>query len=162
MFIILGLLILVVSFVVALVTLLREKKNIENNTNASKIDKVLTTEVVKEVVQVETPLPQDTSKEIEPNLPLELRENDSKVEDFSWKNNQSYDNNIKNEQQKIEEIRLELARIAGEKISKRGNTSVGVVVDSNVSDELVSNKAVVVSKLNGEIPSEVLRLGNKD
>ncbi len=151
MFIILGILILVVSFVVALVTLLREQKNLENTTVNSKIDKVQSTEVVKEVIQVETPLPQDTPREIGPNLPVELREQKTRNEEFSWKNDQSYDNNIANEQQKILEIRQEIMKIAGEKIPKQGLENFEVDKQPKNTSEILPESVGVANKLTGEI-----------
>ncbi len=151
MFIILGILVLVVSFVVALVTLLREQKNLENTTDTSKIDKVQSTEVVKEVIQVETPLPQDTPREIGPNLPVELREQKTRNEEFSWKNDHSYDNNIANEQQKILEIRQEIMKIAGEKIPKQGLENFEVDKQPKNTSEILPESVGVANKLTGEI-----------
>ena len=62
-FVLLGILVLVISFVVALITLMREQKNIENTTNAQGAEDVEPAKIVEKDTLIQSPASQNIVEE---------------------------------------------------------------------------------------------------
>lgn len=161
MFVLVGVLVLVVSFMVALVTLMRDQRSIENTQNASSGEgKLQQTKAAKDTSLVEPSIIKDVSEEkIVVNQELPQRQ-ERMVGPGPWKNVNYSNNNLSSEEQKIAEIRQELARIAGEKNSAQSEVNVQAATNNNVvTHDLEPGDSNTASKLSGEIYPRGIRGG---
>lgn len=144
-FVLLGILVLVISFVVALITLMREQKSIESTTNTQGAGNDEPIKIDEKDTLVQPPSPQNI-----------VDEKIKVVQELPQRQDQSVnynDNGALSEEQKIAEIRQELARIAGEKVPVvKNDMKIEVAINPSITtNESSSEGSSVGDKLSGEI-----------